>query len=382
MIPLKTSSEHTMATRHPVPKSLKGFLQAALGCSQEDLIVTFLDAIINVDEFVDSGSVLIHNPGEKKLVVFNKADFLFKKKFLDPKRRKFYPTEFGYFDGIAGRCFRTEEPQVYPSKTDKGLDAEFVGDSPIKNMICVPILTGGKRPFGVVSFHNNDPNKRFQKRDVAMIESYVDILAVALHMPHPELNLGKNVFIVHGRDEDSLRDLENLLKQHSVIPRVLERENKNAKSILYAIEELLTMCTAGFVLVTPDDEGRRKSPKSKLEPRARENVIFEMGMLFAKFREFARVAVLLKKPAKLPSDLAGIIYAEFKSVRDIEDKIVDRLHEWELLRRSEQREELQSQFERLAREAKRGTAGRRARKSIGRRARSPQLPARQRSRGR
>ena len=96
------------------------------------------------------------------------------------------------------------------------------------------------------------------------------------------------------------------------------------------MEDLIRICKAGFILATPDDEGRLASSEDKLAPRARENVIFETGLLFAKYREFERVAILLKKPTKLPSDLAGITYEEFSTVSELEAKIVQKLRRWGL----------------------------------------------------
>ena len=50
----------------------------------------------------------------------------------------------------------------------------------------------------------------------------------------------------------------------------------------------------------------------KRMPRARQNVIFEMGMLLAKIGR-PRVAVLIKDPSKIerPSDIQGLIYIPF-----------------------------------------------------------------------
>src|SRR3974390_2744158 len=135
-------------------KSLTGFLRAARGGSQESIIVTFLDAVVNVEAIVDNGSVLINHTGRKKLVLFNEGDFLFGRKLLDPDQRPRWPSEFGYFEGIAGRCFRAARTLLY-CKADSSSQADFVGQSPIENMVCIPIITNLGKPFGIVCFHNN-----------------------------------------------------------------------------------------------------------------------------------------------------------------------------------------------------------------------------------
>jgi len=304
------------------------FLRASHGRSQEAIIVEFLQTAIAISPAADAGSVLIDHPKMNRLVLFNEGDFLFREELLDVQARAKFPTTLGYFGTIAGNCFRTGTPTVF-SRAQGG---EFYGDSPIQNMVCFPIKLGqGRNPFGVACFHNNDHNKTFSLEDQRVLEAYTDILALALHTPHPELQLDRNVFIVHGRDDRSRQKLESILRQKNVNPKVLLREDKNATTILSALEELIRTCKAGFILATPDDEGRLGKPNEQLAARARENVIFEMGMLFAKFRAFDRVAILLKKPCRLPSDLNGVNYEEFDKIEDIESTIVRKLDSWKLL---------------------------------------------------
>jgi predicted nucleotide-binding protein len=313
-------------------KSLTNFLRGARGLSQERIIVTFLSVVTDDEELVDNGSVLINHPQREKLVLFNADDFLFEKKLLDPSQRLKWPTEFGWFEGIAGRCFRESRTLLY-SKSDSSIRADFFGQSPIENMVCIPIVTGPGNPLGVVCFHNNVSTKKFLPETIAALESYVDILALALHVPHPELQLEQNIFIVHGRDVESRKSLENILLRYGLTPKVLKNEHKNAQSILHSIEDLLRICKHGFIIVTPDDEGRLRKPGEELRPRTRENVIFETGLLFAKFRGLgrdSRVAILLKEPAQLPSDLKGIFYDAFDSIDNIESRIKSQLENWGL----------------------------------------------------
>ncbi|MBR0975715.1 MULTISPECIES: TIR domain-containing protein [Bradyrhizobium] len=304
------------------------FLRASHGRSQEAIIVEFLQTAIAISPAADAGSVLIDHPKMNRLVLFNEGDFLFDKQLLDPQARASFPATLGYFGTIAGNCFRTGTPTVF----SRALGGEFSGDSPIQNMVCFPIKLGqGRSPFGVACFHNNVTGKVFSPDDLRVLEAYTDILALALHTPHPELQLERNVFIVHGRDDTSRKALESILRQNKVTPKVLLREDKNATTILSGLEELIRTCRAGFILATPDDEGRLARANEPYGARARENVIFEMGLLFAKFRAFERVAILLKKPLRLPSDLNGVTYEEFNRIEDLEATIVLKLDKWKLL---------------------------------------------------
>jgi hypothetical protein len=139
-----------------VTRALHYFLQSARGLSQEQIIVEFLDAMINWGGVSEAGSVLINHPRLERLVLFNTDDFLFEKGFLDSTRQ--WKKQFTYHEGVAGRCFRTRTPINW--SRGAGKDEEFSGTSPIENMICCPIQTLGA-PFGVVCFHYNDPEKKF-----------------------------------------------------------------------------------------------------------------------------------------------------------------------------------------------------------------------------
>ena len=84
----------------------------------------------------------------------------------------------------------------------------------------------------------------------------------------------------------------------------------------------------GIILFTPDDKGYEiKEGPEKAEPRARQNVVLETGMLLASLTR-ERMAILVKGHVDLPSDLQGIIQLRFNDhVREIIPRLVTRLKE-------------------------------------------------------
>jgi predicted nucleotide-binding protein len=84
----------------------------------------------------------------------------------------------------------------------------------------------------------------------------------------------------------------------------------------------------GIVLLTPDDVGYAKAAgPEKAEPRARQNVILETGMLLSSLTR-ERMALLVKGHVEVPSDLSGIIQLKFNDeVREIVPKLCSRLRE-------------------------------------------------------
>ena len=60
------------------------------------------------------------------------------------------------------------------------------------------------------------------------------------------------------------------------------------------------------VLLTPDDLGRDKNA-SDLEPRARQNVLLELGYFMARLGR-DRICALKKGTLEIPSDFAGVVW--------------------------------------------------------------------------
>jgi predicted nucleotide-binding protein len=140
------------------------------------------------------------------------------------------------------------------------------------------------------------------------------------------------IFVVHGHDEQAREQLELVLHRLGLQPYVLANSGGSGLTIIEALEreivERRTGVDFGIVLMTPDDKGYSDRDGSRAtQPRARQNVVLEMGMMLAALGR-PRVAVLRKGHLEAPSDANGIIYIPFnKHVRETVPKLVDRLRE-------------------------------------------------------
>ncbi|WP_375608414.1 MULTISPECIES: TIR domain-containing protein [unclassified Bartonella] len=124
----------------------------------------------------------------------------------------------------------------------------------------------------------------------------------------------KKIFIVHGHDRTALKQLTSILNDFNLEPYILQNTSGNGLTIIEALEKGICsdFIKFGIVLLTPDDIGYAKSAgKKAAQPRARQNVIFEMGMLISALSR-KNVAILKKQDLELPSDINGIIYLPFK----------------------------------------------------------------------
>ena len=119
------------------------------------------------------------------------------------------------------------------------------------------------------------------------------------------------VFIVYGHDTGARDQLELLLRRLKLEPIILQNVAGGGDTIIEKLEEL-TESDFACVLLTPDDMGRKHAEaETELKPRARQNVVLELGMVLAKLGR-PRVGILVKgDDIERPSDIDGLIYIPF-----------------------------------------------------------------------
>ena len=149
---------------------------------------------------------------------------------------------------------------------------------------------------------------------------------------HASTNAPPKVFIVYGHDKRARKELEHLLMTLRLEPVVLEKVPGGGDTLIEKLEKETSVDFA-CVLLTPDDEGRKKESADRsdqLRPRARQNVVLELGMVLARLGR-KRVAILVKGNGgqlERPSDIAGLIYIPFdRHVDEVKDKLASNLME-------------------------------------------------------
>jgi hypothetical protein len=138
-----------------------------------------------------------------------------------------------------------------------------------------------------------------------VLESYVNIQTSSI-IPSDK----SRVFIVHGRDEGPRESVARFVQKLGLVPIILHEQPNKGQTIH---EKIFSNSNVGFaiVLLTPDDVGKHVD-EIDLSPRARQNVIFELGYFIGRLgRE--RVCALLKDNVQLPTDYDGVAYQKYES---------------------------------------------------------------------
>jgi predicted nucleotide-binding protein len=120
---------------------------------------------------------------------------------------------------------------------------------------------------------------------------------------------GDKIFLVHGRDDLAKNAVDLFLRTIGLDPIILHLKPNGGRDLLTKFREEAAGAGFAVVLMTPDDEGSIAGV-SDTNPRARQNVVFELGFFIGKLGP-ANVAALVKGNVERPSDFNGIVYISY-----------------------------------------------------------------------
>jgi predicted nucleotide-binding protein len=135
----------------------------------------------------------------------------------------------------------------------------------------------------------------------------VEELLKAQKAKQPKFSAPKSrkIFVVHGHDDAAKESAARFLEKMDFEPVILHEQANAGRAVIEKFEAYADVAFA-IVLLTPDDMGYLNEPNSVPRPRARQNVIFELGFFIGRMgRE--RVSALHKNDVETPSDYSGVL---------------------------------------------------------------------------
>lgn len=121
----------------------------------------------------------------------------------------------------------------------------------------------------------------------------------------------RRVFIVHGHDTDIRLQVELFIKTLGYDPVVLFKQPNAGCTIIEKIEREANDLAFSIILYTACDLGNDKLYADKcLNPRARQNVVFEHGYMCALLGR-RNVCALVDSGVEIPGDMSGIVYVDY-----------------------------------------------------------------------
>lgn len=167
-----------------------------------------------------------------------------------------------------------------------------------------------------IGFYSNDLESAIYEQT----EITEDLITYAKGTKKEKLNMAvehkkvtpSKVFIVHGHDDALINEVKAFLSSQSIEPIVLREQHDASLTIIEKLELYTGDPSIGFgiVLYTADDKGKAIG-EDRYKSRARQNVVFEHGLLIGLYTR-SKVVCLVKKEGEIemPGDVSGIVYTD------------------------------------------------------------------------
>ncbi|HVX41980.1 MAG TPA: nucleotide-binding protein [Gemmatimonadaceae bacterium] len=140
-----------------------------------------------------------------------------------------------------------------------------------------------------------------ERLELIPLAAGVSRASVATKRPHTN-----KAFVVHGHDEASRETVARFLEKLGITAVILHEQATEGRTLVEKLEHYADVDFA-VVLLTPDDIGAASSSRDDLKPRARQNVVLELGFFVGKLGR-KNVCALHRGPLDLPSDYLGVGY--------------------------------------------------------------------------
>ena len=122
-------------------------------------------------------------------------------------------------------------------------------------------------------------------RAVALLESFMDEIeqygVESTGSPSSAAQTKQATFLVHGHDEAVKEAVARYLDGLGVKPIILHEQASQGRTVIEKLEHHANVSFA-IVLLTPDDVGSAYGQAEELRPRARQNVVLELGFFVGK----------------------------------------------------------------------------------------------------
>lgn len=122
----------------------------------------------------------------------------------------------------------------------------------------------------------------------------------------------ESIFIVHGHDDAAKLAVHGFLREVTSLEVViLHDEPSMGRTVIEKVEQVGARNGFAVAILTADDEGRARGT-TELNPRGRQNVVFEFGF-FVGLLGRSHTVVLYEEGVERPSDLEGLVYIPYDS---------------------------------------------------------------------
>jgi predicted nucleotide-binding protein len=129
--------------------------------------------------------------------------------------------------------------------------------------------------------------------------------------PEVKTEFSNEIFIVHGHGGELKEAAARLVKTLGLQPIILHEQANKGRTIIEKFSDHAQAAGFAIVLLSADDIGGPKGTlPDALQPRARQNVVLELGYFFGALGR-DRVCAIHEQGVEIPSDLQGLVYIQY-----------------------------------------------------------------------
>lgn len=181
------------------------------------------------------------------------------------------------------------------------------------------LLTPGERSNSGITLGNIEATATINKQGViagewrSSIGTQGSFSIVKATIPevvqHDKTKNNNAVFVVHGHDDATKEKVARFIEKLGLEVIILHEQVNRGMTIIEKFEEYSRKAEFAVVLYTPDDVAYPLGNEKQSRPRARQNVVLEMGYFIGTLGR-DKVCVLYKGDVELPSDILGVVYTK------------------------------------------------------------------------
>jgi predicted nucleotide-binding protein len=194
--------------------------------------------------------------------------------------------------------------ESFGARSDKANQFEMAGE--------IGMVTSAMGPAEFARMRRDALNSKLtQLRAFTTVLKQTAALHAASHAaPRAASKAGsKRVFVVHGHDDGTKATVARFLERLDLEPVILHEQPNGGLTIIEKFEAYADVAFA-VVLLTPDDRGGTKAaPYDQQQPRARQNVVLELGYFLGRLGR-DKVCALHMAGTEIPSDFHGVLFVQ------------------------------------------------------------------------
>jgi predicted nucleotide-binding protein len=215
---------------------------------------------------------------------------------------------------LAARPIGSDNYSSWELLTRNFLEKAFGTNSPNVSTV-TDVGAYGAFPMNAGEHWWEDHRAKSLETQLKKLEGLVELLSTEIqlsagHAPYvAAIVAGHRVFLVHGHDQAVLHEVARFLERLEQNVIILREQPNQGRTI---VEKFENYADVGFaiVLLTPDDRGGpMAAPYDGQQPRARQNVILELGYFLGRLGR-NRVCALYREGVEIPSDYSGVLYVK------------------------------------------------------------------------